>query len=265
MSQRELQMELYWYGNAFVVFCSSQQRLFFDPFHAQRYRGRALPLPGKTVLVTHGHFDHVLSIPHICGSERCKVYGSNSSLYHLHLRDCQGIPLSAGSIVQIGEFHITALKSDHVHFDAPLVVRTMKRILSQHKCNAAFQILRTHLKHPAGSVFAYLVEVEQLQMLHLGSLHMPDTMSVQRPIDILCLPLQGSSHWLKHSLDLLNRIRPRLVFVHHHDDAFPPITEEVDVDLLRNAMREKFPEMVLHVPQYGMAFDPNSLLKGSEK
>ena len=261
MSLWESRMELYWYGNAFVTIHCNQQWLFFDPFHSQRYRGLTLPMPGKTVFVTHGHFDHVLSIPLICESERCKAYGSSSALRHIHLRRCQGIPLSAGSIVQIGEFRITALKSDHVHFDAPLVVRTMKRILSQHKCSAAFQILRTHLKHPAGTVFAYLVEAEQLQMLHLGSLHMPDTMSVQRQIDILCLPLQGSSHWLKHSLDLLNRIRPRLVFVHHHDDAFPPITEEVDVELLRNAMQEKFPEMILHVPQYGKVFIPGPLLQ----
>ncbi len=252
-------MELFWYGNAFVMIHSNQERLYFDPFLSSHYRDLFPPPPGDAVFLTHGHFDHVLSIPLVCGSKECKVYGSPSSLRHLHLQENQGIPLQAGSTIQIGEFRITAMESAHVQFDASLVVRTLKRILMEHKLLSAIQILRTHLKHPAGNVFGYLVEVAQLRMLHLGSLHRPFPWNCPEPIDILCLPLQGSSHWLQLSLDMLTHIRPRMVFVHHHDDAFPPITEEVDVTLLRLAMQEAFPEMILHVPQYGKACVPGRL------
>ena len=79
-------MKLSWYGTASVMLESDGYRLLFDPFlgipiqdSLCRRKLRAVKLrTADAVLVTHGHFDHILDIPRLYKGSDIKVYATKT-------------------------------------------------------------------------------------------------------------------------------------------------------------------------------------------
>ena len=75
-------MKITWFGTASLAVETDRGRLLIDPF---------FPFPGsptrvlpdaydgyRTVLVTHGHFDHIMSLPGLCADGQKRVYATRT-------------------------------------------------------------------------------------------------------------------------------------------------------------------------------------------
>lgn len=54
--------------------------------------------------------------------------------------------------------------------------------------------------------------------------------------DVLMFPLQGHSHICRIATRVVERLQPRVVIPHHHDDFYPPISQAVDIGLFVEAV-----------------------------
>ncbi len=54
--------------------------------------------------------------------------------------------------------------------------------------------------------------------------------------DVLLFPLQGHSRTCEIAVHVVERLRPRVVIPHHHDDFYPPLSQAVDIVPFARAM-----------------------------
>ena len=67
--------------------------------------------------------------------------------------------------------------------------------------------------------------------------------------DVLMFPLQGHSRICAIAANIVERLKPRVVIPHHHDDFFPPISQAVDIVPFVRAMDELSPPVeVVELP-----------------
>jgi len=156
---------------------------------------------------------------------------------------------------------VTPLRAGHIDFDWPLVTATlvkfaknmtMKRL--RHLWNNAWD----HLKHPLGSCLSWHIEYERKEMLHFGSLALHPDESYPEHVDILSIAFQGNSRIETKALEAVRKIKPKTVYIHHFDDAFPPITFPVPTAPFVGMMRMYHPEIAVIVPRY---HEPYSICK----
>ncbi|MBQ2758496.1 MAG: MBL fold metallo-hydrolase [Clostridia bacterium] len=71
-------MEITWYGTATIGIDNGKTRLLFDPFVRMNKRIETTPVEGfagfDAVLITHGHFDHLYSIPNFICRAQMRAY-----------------------------------------------------------------------------------------------------------------------------------------------------------------------------------------------
>ncbi|MCD8120555.1 MAG: MBL fold metallo-hydrolase [Lachnospiraceae bacterium] len=63
----------------------------------------------------------------------------------------------------------------------------------------------------------------------MGSMNLDPNVTYPTGADVLVLPLQGRSDQDEYAVQFVERLRPKLVLLDHYDDAFPPISKDVDV------------------------------------
>ena len=129
-------MKLSWYGTASVMLESDGYRLLFDPFlgipiqdSLCRRKLRAVKLrTADAVLVTHGHFDHILDIPRLYKGSDIKVYATKTPCRTLI---AHGLPkenltlISPGVSFKLGNFTIHVYQGRHCRFDLGVMVKTI--------------------------------------------------------------------------------------------------------------------------------------------
>ena len=54
---------------------------------------------------------------------------------------------------------------------------------------------------------------------------------------------------------MLSRLRPKAVVLSHFDNAFPPMSRDVDLQPLKKLMAEKFPQIRVVKPTAGKAIE----------
>lgn len=255
-------MEVTWYGTASLKLNYEETAVVFDPF---KRRNPKLPVletdhlaDAEAILITHGHFDHIADVPEFSRQLDLPVYCPESIgrtlKQELNLEPDLVREFRVGESFTIGGFELKTFKGSHVTFDFRLILDTLRRIFSVGELvtntRRIVDILRDHRKMPAGQCVNWLIRTPGTDVLHTGSLGLDEGENYPESVDHLSLAYQGSSRIDELALEFARQFQPESVLLHHFDDAFPPLTQEVPVESFRKRVRQNFPDVDVLKPNF---------------
>jgi L-ascorbate metabolism protein UlaG (beta-lactamase superfamily) len=233
-----------WYGTAGFRIETGGRVFLVDPYLSRN--AEALPaLPfgpegvteGDEIFLSHGHFDHMADVPQIARQTGATVYCSAEAAEALRrqgVADAQLVLARDGDGFDLGVYRAQCFHSAHVRFDLPLVVRTLLRALPS--VLAKPRLLSSSRDWPAGQVLSWrftLTAENDRVAHHFGSAGCTeeelDRLARLEPPDVLMFPLQGHSRICRIATHVVEQLKPRLVIPHHHDDFYPPFSQQVDI------------------------------------
>ncbi len=250
-------MLLKWYGTATIIMEENEESILFDPFVAMRQQPQGYTHHDATginhILITHGHFDHLVDVPELVRDTEKVVYCSQVAAETLQ---AQGVSsknirtITPGDTFQIGPFNVGVWRGEHIKFDGKLIATTLfNRRLIKHRENMK-KIARLNRSFPQGEVLVFEVEAQGKKVLHLGSLNLEDGTTYPDRVDLLTIPFQGRSDINDYALKFVERLQPEAVYLHHFDDTFPPVSREVNYQRFLSQMEKKFPGVKIIIPDY---------------
>ncbi len=251
-------LSLTWFGNATVKVSADNSRLVLDPFitlNPALYSLKPRDIEDvSAILLTHGHFDHAADVPFFSEQIDAKIIlpaqvAQNLKKFPGVRRENFHVPDLLDPVL-VGSIKATMYPSRHIRFDAPLVFKTLLRAVMSPK--RLFKIIR--LNQPMGRCVGWLIEENGLRMFHLGSLGLEDDYDYPTGIDVFSLPLQGHSRIYDKAVEMIDRLKPRGVFIHHFDDAFPPISQQIPTAPFVALLERTYPELRVIVPEYGKSY-----------
>jgi L-ascorbate metabolism protein UlaG (beta-lactamase superfamily) len=254
-------MKVTWYGNASILLEAEREKILFDPFiefkggehrfSVNRYAGV------NNICITHGHLDHLSSLPDLIKAEKRTVYCTQQAENNL-LQMVKGYDgarrIEQGKSFRIGNVQLTALKGKHINFDKKLMLKTgfNRRTLKYFP-----NILRilSLLPHYRGrkEVSSFLVEAEQKKALVMGSLGLDEQTTYPSNIDVFICPFQGNSDIENMAEKVILKIKPKSVVLDHFDDAFPPMSSTIETTHFATEMNRKYRDIHVITPTFGQA------------
>jgi L-ascorbate metabolism protein UlaG (beta-lactamase superfamily) len=166
------------------------------------------------ILVTHGHFDHLLDVPVIMAKTRTRLIASPSSLeLAKHAGASAGDAVKAGDVRRVGPWKIRVLPATHdrlfgqVPFDRPAPEPGVAQRAADWIC---------------GQPLAFLIEAKG-QRIYIDSGGTPMQLPPNERVDlaILGMALPDSRARLAAALE---RLQPRYILPSHQDDFFRPLS-----------------------------------------
>ena len=233
-------MQLSWYGTASVMLVSEGTRIVFDPFlgiplHETLCRRRLRAIKYRTadaVLVTHGHFDHILDIPKLYHNSDIEIYATKTPCKTLLKRgvDREKLRLIApGSQVTIGNFTITAYQGRHCRFDFGVVCKTVFKKDTLLHFKRLTELLRLNRRYEEnGETLFYEIKAEGKRVQLMGSMGLDPFTDYPTGADVLILPFQGTGDPAATVAPIILRLKPKAICLDHYDDTFPPMSSHID-------------------------------------
>ncbi len=256
-------MKITWMGTACFGIESGQDKILIDPFlelAGGSYGADIEELMSyDTVFVTHCHFDHLFTaeemveqsqgdISVFCTKQCCETIGQ-------FLEDESNVvQIEAGRSYYIGSINIDVLKGRHIEFQKSHILDTLSlgRVLRYCR-NLPFLYWANRTFKEAGESVAFHLKVEGKQLLVLGSLAVDPEETYPEGVDVLILPYQGNNDLPARAREVLLRLKPKSVLLSHFDNAFPPMSRDVDLKPLKKMMQEEFPDIHVVKPVPGKA------------
>lgn len=251
-------MEIKWFGTATLVFSANGDSIIFDPFIPLN---KALPRPSPEELaafgdiyITHGHFDHLMTVPELLAAGAQRVFCSQEAAASLKREGVEESRISAikpGESLENGRFRLKIYKGEHIKFDLPLIIKTLLSRRTLANLSAFKQLTQEAKRYPMGEVLVYEIEAGGKKVLHLGSFNLSPAEDYQTGADLLSLPFQGRSDLDRYALQFIERLRPKALLLQHTCDSFPPVSSQVNTDNFVKKMAEQYPAIRVIKPQYG--------------
>ncbi|MCE6999807.1 MBL fold metallo-hydrolase [Saccharothrix sp. S26] len=170
----------------------------------------------ELVLATHGHYDHLLEIPHVVAKHGSRVIGTET---HRHLLTAQGVP---------GDDVIVASGGEHLDFHG-FTVQVLRSLHSQFGSYGYFAPGTLTAPPPSppatisdlveGGSLAYQVSAGGFSVLFLSGTanYVEREIAGLRP-DVLVLGMSGHANVYDYTARALRATRPKLLVPSHHDD-----------------------------------------------
>ena len=185
------------------------------------------------ILVTHGHFDHLLDVPTVMAKTRAHLIASASSVdLAKHAGASSGNAVKPGDVRRIGPWKIRVLSATHdrlfgkVPFDQPHSQAGLSAESAAKAGLAKAEVPQTAADWICGEPLAFLIEGNG-QRIYIDSggtpAQLPPNESGRRRVDlaILGMALPDSRARLAAALAYL---QPRYVLPSHQDDFFRPLS-----------------------------------------
>ncbi len=199
-------------------------------------------LSASHIFITHGHLDHIYHIPALYTTkDDANIYCTKTPAKTLTKNGLPAekiIEIAPGFTKDVAGFSVQAFAGKHCKFDAGLIFGLLKSKRFWRNFKRAAWLLGLDKKFPeAGEILFYEIREmmnenagsspKRLQIL--GSMNLRFDEAYPTGADALILPLQGRSDQDTYALKIVERLRPKRIFIDHYDDAFPPLTDNVDV------------------------------------
>ncbi len=259
-------MKLSWYGTASVMLESEGYRIVFDPFltipiEESLYRRKLHAIKYRTadaVLVTHGHFDHIIDIPKLYRNTETKVYATKTPCKTLMSRgDVERDQLRVigpGVTFRLGSFTIRAYQGRHCRFDLGIMLKTVfkwETLLNPKRLYELIKLNRLYAEN--GETLFYEIEAEGKRVQLMGSMGLDIDTVYPTGADVLILPFQGTSDPARTVAPIIRRLQPKKIYLDHYDNTFPPMSSHVGtVDFTARLYRHGIPAAALTV---GMTYE----------
>ena len=220
-------MKLTWLGTAVFVLESGEEKILFDPFMELQGGHVALTddelLQYDTVFITHCHFDHFAFTAD-------KIDDSDFTVFCTR--------------------RITPLRARHIAFRWRYILDTLSpwRMI-RYAGNLPFLFWANRTFKEAGEIVAYDIKAEGREILLLGSLALDPAETYPKHADVLILPYQGNNDLPARAREVLSVLQPKSVVLSHFDNAFPPMSRDVDLRPLKKLMQEEFPDIKVVKPE----------------
>lgn len=262
-------MKFTWFGTATIGLESQENRIMFDPFiqmpGGEHPSDKAVFSKPQNIFITHGHVDHLSSIPELIATTDNVVYCGQVAATTLIK---QGVSMKQirsihyGDIIPTGNINVRALKGRHVKFGPWLMFKTLVNPRMIMYSKNLVKLAKMHKRYKEGdNTFVYEIKAEGMRVLLLGSLALDDRTEYPKDVDVLILPYQGSSSLQKKAVKIIRRIRPKNVILSHFDDAFPPISRSINTRRFQLNMSKRMPFINVIRPEVGI---PIEIVKNPE-
>lgn len=252
-------MQITWYGTASLLIDSGSEQLLVDPFIT--YKGATNRtsildfIKTENILITHGHLDHLSSIPKILDISDATVYCGEISANTLEMRGVdanQIVQVTPGNKLTFGDIKVTVLLGKHVAFDKPLVRNTLlSKDMLHYFPNLVSIGIKNHQYPEAGETLCYFIEACNKKILLLGSMALAEDIEYPEYVDLLILPYQGCSDLEYQAINIIDQIKPRTLIIDHFDNAYPPISKTISTISLKKILDERYPDLPVVKPTAG--------------
>ena len=256
-------MKITWLGTASIAIESEGRKILFDPFAVliggSHPESLDLFAEYDVIFITHGHFDHLFFVPELLEMSGPTVFCGEVSARTLekYVEDTDTVCVVApGMEIPVGPFTVRVFRGKHV--EVPRGIRTLRRMAQPASClrhirNLPF-IVYAHSHFPeGGETLVYGIEAEGKQILLAGSMNFApaDLETYPDHPDLLILPYQGFVDLEARAREMIDRVHPKRILLSHFDDAFPPVTRNVDLRGLRRLMKTEYPQIPVVKPTFG--------------
>lgn len=237
-------MKITWYGTASILLEAEDGRLLFDPFLKALPAGAEPPALAErrrsqfqaqdTILITHGHLDHLSSIQALYQHRPCRICLTKTPHQTL-LR--QGFPpeklrlIQPGDLLRFPGMAVKVLRGKHIRYDLGVIRQLLSRSLTREQHIRLMQLARLNRQYPEEHetvFFEVYAEGKRVQLM--GSAQLAREEAYPTDADALVLPHQGRSDMDRHNRRIVDALQPKRILLDHYDDAFPPISAPVPVD-----------------------------------
>ena len=253
-------MKITWYGTATVGLDDGETKLLFDPFVRMNKREKSTPVEGFTgfdaVLITHGHFDHLYSIPELVKADgQVPVYCTETPKRTLLAR---GVPedrirlIKPGDELCFGAFKVKVWRFRHIIFDPIYILTVVPKCVVQFP--RLFWQAYMNKKFPENrEIVAYEIEHGGKRVFLTGSFRDTPDIAYPSSVDLLILANGGSVFVPEKTAGFISKYTPKAILVDHFDNAFPPVTRNVSVKRLEKTVKKNHPGIRFIVPERGEA------------
>lgn len=253
-------MRVKWYGTATLLIESGFSSVLVDPY-CHDFNQELLPLPIEefknvdAMLITHPHFDHFIDIDRVTEVvNRVPVYvgkrgleiASKCGFSMKQMRE-----INVGDHIQIGELSVKVHQGKHCVFDFGLILDRINSALRKGKIKEAIRLWILNCKFHIGKkdIFTFEIDAEGKKLVLMGSANIDKKAINPHHMDVLIYPYQGRSDMLTYSIPVLEYLQPKQVVLDHFDDAFPPLTCEMDCEKLVSFTESNCAEYSVYIPK----------------
>ena len=253
-------MRLVWHGTASIEIQTGDTTFLFDPFVPLKHSPVPVTLKEfdgyRNVFITHGHVDHIASLPQIVKRNPDVRIHCTKTPYKTLLR--KGVPEE--NMVQIApgkvwhtqgasadqSISIKAFPGKHARLTALSWQRAVYALRSPARGNIPYLLKECAISPEKRESLFYEIEAEGKRVAMMGSLNMRSDVAYPTGADVLILPYNGWSDNYPPAMSVLERLKPQRVLLDHYDDTFPPFTAPVPLRPILEQSRYCVKAMILH-------------------